>query len=99
MATVPNLSPDATPAAPPKKATRPQGAAQQWYRVKNGSPTGGPHRVPRPGGDFYLNRGKTISSASYNIQQLLNMGVELEPIDEPGWHAAKQGNGDDHEAT
>lgn len=91
MATVPALGPEGTPAASPKKAAKPAGEGQKWYKVKNSGPQGGPHRVPRAGGDYYLNRGKTISSANYNIQQLQDMGIELELVDEPGWHKAKQG--------
>jgi hypothetical protein len=87
MANVPNLSPEGNaPAAPTKKAPKPAGEPQKWFKVKSG-----PHRVPRPGGDYVLNRGKVISSASYNIQQLQDMGVELESVAEPGWHRAKQG--------
>lgn len=98
MANVPNLGPEPTPAVPAKKA-RPAGEAQKWYRVKNANSVGGPHRIPRAGGDYYLNRGKVISSASYSIQQLENMGVELELVAEPGWHAAKQGKSDEPDAA
>lgn len=100
MATVPPLSNESPAAAKKLAAPKSSGESQKWFKVKNGSPTGGPHRIPRSGGDYYLNRGKVISSANYPIQQLLDLGVELEPVAEPGWHAAKQGpRTDDPEAA
>lgn len=86
MATVPSLDSQGTPPAPQKKVAKPAGEAPKWYLVKSG-----PHRIPRSQGDYNLNRGKVISSASYPIQFLMDMGVELEDAPEPGWHKSKQG--------
>jgi hypothetical protein len=85
MANVPSLTPE-SPAAPKTAKPKAPAAEMKWYRVKSES-----KRIPRPHGDYQLNRGKVINSANFDIQLIKNLGVELEDVPEPGWHAAKQG--------
>lgn len=79
------MTPPAKPAAAPAAPVKPQ----KWYRVDSPSVS-----IPRPGGQYQLNRGKVISSASYDVDRLKLMGVTLTEVSAPAWFVEAQGSPD-----
>lgn len=71
-------------------AAQPVAKEVRWFRV-----TSETRQVPRDHGDYVLKRGKEISSASFDIQKLRNIGVTLEEIPTPGWYIEAQRKGQD----
>lgn len=76
---MPNQEPAAN--TPPAKVVAKQAApaaAKEYFYLVNKT-----YRIPRGAGAYMLREGKVISSVGYDIQGLLDLGVELTEV-EPG---------------
>lgn len=77
---------DQAPAPAAAKADAPPGTVT-WYRVKRDGSGALFFEIPYKGPKIRLPVGKVLSSKNYDIAELENAGVPLEPIGEPGWHS------------
>lgn len=76
------LNGEQPPAAP---AAVPFETGIKFYRVLSAD-----QRIPRPGGDYVLRKGKTIRSDNFPIEKLKQYGVELLEVEPPGTFLAAQ---------
>lgn len=85
---MPNMTGDlqgADQLGPPAALAAPMETGIKFYRVVSAD-----QKIPRPGGDYVLRKGKVIRSDSFPIDQLKNYGVELQEVAAPGTFLAAQ---------
>lgn len=61
-------------------------AAAKWYRVVRADDGKTSYEIPYGGTKVRMQAGKVISSLNYRVDDLIYAGVNLEPIEAPGWY-------------